>query len=166
MEEDERSRISVRDLRRAVRPLRFIFWGALVVLIDFRVNRVDLLHDTAGMLLICLGVWTLASLRVDATYRGGMLFAAVVAFLSLLGTILEFATPNAFTRGYAEAAGLLEVAALAVFCWMMVRLSRAAELPDVAAYWTRTLKWFLWVYAGLLGLIRAVAALSMMAGRL
>jgi len=160
-----RSRVSVHDLRRAVVSLRLIFWGALIALIDVRINGFDLLSDVAGLGLVSVGAWTLAGLRVDPVYRRGTLFAAVVALLSLLGTILEFAPREAFVRAYGEAVGLLEIAALGVFCAMMVRLSRAAELPDVAADWTRTLKWFLWVYVGLVGLLRAATALWLITGR-
>ena len=164
--DEDRCRVSVRDLRRAVPALRFIFWGALINLVDLRVNGFDLVNDILGMTLVTTGTWTLSTLRIDETYRRGMLFAKVVAILSLVGAVLELAPPSPFARGYAEAVGLLEIAGTAVACAMMVRLSRAAELPDVAADWTRTLKWFLWVYAGLLGLIRAVVALSFLAGRL
>lgn len=162
--DEDRSRLSLRDLRRAVLPLRLVFWGALINLIDVRINDVDLLHDVAGMLLVSAGAWKLASLRVDAGYRRGMLFAAVVALLSLAAAALEPAR-HPLVRGYAELVGLLEVAAMAVACAMMIRLSRAAELPDVAADWTRTWKWFLWIDVGLLGLLRASGTLWLLAGR-
>ena len=40
---------------------------------------------------------------------------------------------------------------------MFEAVRRAAELPDVAADWSLTLKWFLVVYVGLVGLFRAAA---------
>ncbi|HEX7896938.1 MAG TPA: hypothetical protein VF950_04215 [Planctomycetota bacterium] len=163
--DEDRCRVSARDLRRAVPALRLIFWGALINLVDIRVNGVDLLNDIVGTTLVATGAWTLSALRVDEIYRRGMLFAKVVAILSLAGAVLELARPTPFTRGCAEAVGLLEIAGMTVACAMMVRLSRAAELPDVAAHWSRTLKWFLWIEVGLLGLIRAGAALWLAAGR-
>ena len=167
MNEDSegRCRPSIPGLRRAVPSLRFIFWGALINVVDLRINGIDLLNDILGMVLVSIGAWRLAGLRVEATYRKGTLFAAVVALLSLLAAILEHGRATPATRAYGEAVGLLEIAAIGVFGWMMVRLCRAAELPDVAADWTVTLKWFLWVYVGLVGLFRAAAALWLMAGR-
>lgn len=161
---DDRLRLSLGDLRRAVPALRLVFWGALINLVDVRVNGVDVIPDILGMILVTAGAWKLAGLRVDATYRTWTRFSAAMALLSLLAAVLELAKPTPFTRGYAELAGLAEVAGMTVACAMMVRLSRAAELPDVAADWARTLKWFLWIEAGLLGLLRAAAALVALTG--
>jgi hypothetical protein len=165
-------RIPLADLKRAVLPLRFVFWGAVVNIVDItlrsEIGPIDLISDAAGMALVLAGTAKLARLRVDETYRKGTLFAAVVAALSLIRELVAYfprwkAEP--FVRGYGELVGLLEVAAMGVFCAMMVRLARSAELPDVAADWRRTLIWFLWIEVGLLGLLRAATTLWLLAGR-
>lgn len=162
--DDDRPRLSLSDLRRAPPALRLVFWGALINLVDLRVNGVDLVNDILGMTLVALGAWRLARLRVDATYRLWMRFAAGVALAGLLSAILELAPPSPVARSAAELVGLLEVAALTLSCAMMIRLSRAAELPDVAADWANTWKWFLWIEVGLLGLLRAALTLAWLSG--
>jgi hypothetical protein len=167
MNDDDRSSppIPVPHLRRAVSALRLVFWGALICLIDLHINGVDLIHDVAGTVLVALGAWSLSGLRVDETYRTWMRFAAVVAVLSVAAAALEHVPRSGPARAFVEGVGLLEVAALCVGCAMMMRLARAAGLPDVAAHWNVTLRWFLGVYAGLLGLFRGAAALWILAGR-
>lgn len=170
MNDDDRSRLSLADLRRSILPLRLVFWGAVLCVVDFRIRSeigtIDLVSDFAGTALVLAGLWMLSGIRVDAVYRRGMRFAAVAALASLAGQLVDFAPASLqrSARPFVELAGLLEVAAVAVFARMMVRLARSAELPDVAADWARTFKWFLGCFVAPLGLLRAAGMLWLMAG--
>ena len=57
------------DIRSAVRPLRLIFWGGVVWILDFKINGFDLLNDVVAALLVAVGVYRLA--RIDAGERYG-----------------------------------------------------------------------------------------------
>jgi uncharacterized membrane protein len=167
MNDDDRSRIAIPDLRRCITPLRLVFWGGVLNVVDIRVNDIDLVSDLLGTTLMLVGLWKLSGIRVDAAYRKGLLFATLAAALSLVGQLFDFAPPQVrrSAAAFVEFAGFLEVVAVAIFAVMMARLAKAAELPDVAADWRRTLKWFLFCFVAPVGLLRAGATLWVLAGR-
>ena len=170
MNDDERCRLSYRDLCRGIFPLRLVFWGGVLNVVDFEVDsdvgRFDLFSDLAGNALILAGTWLLAQLRVDRTYRRGLLFGVVTAALGLAEEMLDFAPASLrrSTQGFKELVGLMEVIAVGVFALMMIRLARKAEIPDAVADWTRTFKWFLWCYVAPVALLSAAGILWQLAG--
>lgn len=65
--------------------LRLIFWGLVLLLIDVKLDNVDILNDIAGYLVIFAGLRELA--RVDVAFEyakpfaaGGAVAAAVITF--------------------------------------------------------------------------------------
>jgi hypothetical protein len=103
-----------------------IFWGLLLVLLDFRINRVDLFPDFLGYILVAIGCRELAN--VSRHFATANTFAWVSVGLALLGFLLS--------RGVAQVFGLV---ALAVDCAMMwfllggiMELALARQRADLA----------------------------------
>src|SRR3954463_99465 len=71
------------DIRSAVRPLRLIFWGALIWILDFKINGFDVLNDLVGAILVAVGVNGFARLRAGEGYRVLILCVRVVAWISV-----------------------------------------------------------------------------------
>ena len=77
--------VPVRDIRDAIRPLRFIFWGGLICVLDFKVTEMsssggwqfDFLNDFVGMLMIVWGVTQLGKIDVHERYGKALSFVTV-----------------------------------------------------------------------------------------
>ena len=153
----------------AVRPLRRIFWGALLVLLDLTFStttndvgfRLDLLDDTVGMVLITAAVATLRDTRVSPSYAGRMGFVRWVAILALLESILDhFIFPQpALLASLVQALGIAKPVAVLLFCACMRDLCREAMLPEAGRKWHTTLMTFLFLYGIPLALLTLAAIL-------
>lgn len=144
------------DIIHAARPLRWIFWGALLVLADVILSwtsgpigfRLDILDDTVGMLLITAAVGRLQAILVDASYARRMRFIRWVSLLALLDSILQhfiFPKPGLLTF-LLLVLGVAMIAAFLSFCACMRDLCRAATLDEAARMWDRTLVVFVLFY--------------------
>ena len=84
-------------VREAVAPLRFVFWGGLLLILDFTITqttngqgfRCDILDDTVGALLIAVGVFRLSAAPVDERYAKVMRFVKVVCVLGVVETAIK-----------------------------------------------------------------------------
>src|SRR5262245_788226 len=115
---DEGPRPSGEDLLQLVGPQRLVFWGGLICLLDFRVNRFDLLNDVLGMVLITAGVFRLGRIPVARSYSRAMGFVKLVAVLSTIQSFLDqFGIDKPPGMQFLWACfGLVEIAAGAAFC--------------------------------------------------
>lgn len=156
------------DLRRAATPLRLIFWGGLLVILDFRIStpefRFDVLNDFFGMILITVGVFKLAALDETPSYRRGLRFVQVV---SVLGTIkafvghFVFATEPLWDIGW-TLFSLVTLAAIVVFCFTMRLLCRIHGLERPAASWKTTSILFILIYLLPLGAFYVASLVAML----
>ncbi|KAB8141747.1 hypothetical protein F8S13_18575 [Chloroflexia bacterium SDU3-3] len=156
-------------MRSTIHPLRMIFWGLLLCIIDFKIKlgfsgvvyRIDLLSDTIGMILVIVGVS-----RVASTYKGSdvddwFVFSLVCAWPTFGLTILEVFVGDevAWYRFLSSTVGLFSMMATALFCFAMHYVALDSQLPRSADRWKGTaitvLVW--WVGAGIAANIIALA---------
>ena len=166
--------VAVSDIKSVISPLRLIFWGALIVLVDLTygktVNgvgwRFDFLNDAVGMLLIVKGTFRLAKIRVNDSYRTAMRFVTITAVLSLLDAIHShfiYDTPPAVAL-LASLVGIASMIAMVVFCVAMRWLSEAAGLARAARSWKTTTLLMVIVYLIPIGVLSCAAAIAIATG--
>jgi len=77
-------------LDSTLKPLRFIFWGSLLLPFDFELFlgsfRVDLLNDAVGLGLVSAGIYQLEHRRLPGANRFAMRLVLVLALLATLVT--------------------------------------------------------------------------------
>lgn len=153
----------------AARPLRRIFWGALLVLLDVTFSatvnevgfRLDLLDDTVGMVLITAAVATLRGMSMNPSYAARMGFVRWVSILALIESILDhFIFPQpALLALFVQTLGFAKILAVLLFCACMRDLCREAMMPEAGRKWSTTLVLFFLLYGIPIGLL-TIAAMS------
>ena len=125
-------------LAGAVDPLRSVYWGALVVLVDITFFGFDVLVDFIGWLIVLGGAIGLFRLPMGWRFRQRMLFTALVSILFLL----RGALPGSAVARHADwipqvigAVLVLGSIALGVICLAMARASRAGACGRAAEAW-------------------------------
>jgi len=144
MHDDLGPEIPARQILQTVIPaLTLIFVGAVICAIDFtfKFNGVgcDVFNDVIGTILIAIGVFRLAPLRVHERFELAMLFVRVAAILAIFNAFLG----NFSLSGWAFSLGrstmnLIALAGIIVFCFAMHWLSLAAGLREAARSWLWT----------------------------
>lgn len=166
--------ISVRDIRETISPLRLIFWGGLICVLDFSFSQTvngegwtfDVLNDFVGMLMITCGVFRLAKVTVHDRYRSAMSFVSVLAVLSCLDALhahFLYDTP-AVLSFLLSVLGVAAMIATVVFCVAMRRLSAEAGLRISATSWRTTILLFVFIYLIPLGLLYSATGVAIAAG--
>lgn len=155
------------DVARAVRPLKMIFWGALLVVLDFRINGFDLLNDTIGMILITIAVFSLAQIRVDDRYWTMMSFVRIMSAVALAkSVVVQIPMRGSTGMGVLLAlTSLIGLIATMVFFAAMRRLCQSGGLSRSARSWTTTLTLFAVIYLIPMGLFYAIALFCMASGK-
>jgi hypothetical protein len=162
------------DLRRVRGPLRLIFWGALLCLLDFSFTsttngegfKFDILNDFLGMILISVGIFRLAGLTVTRSYARAMIFLRIVTVLSTVKAFFDhfiFSAPPALNF-LQTTYGLFELAAIIVFCLTMRLVCVREGLEGPAASWKTTTILFVIIYALPLGAFYLAAAGAILLG--
>ena len=151
------------DVRDAVGPLRLVFWGGLLCVLDFKINNFDILNDFLGAILIAVGVARLARFPVHERYLGWMLFVKVVAILHVFTAffamfMLHPPEPIAFLL---TAFHLATLAATIAFCVAMRWLCMDSGLDRSAESWQLTTILVTVLLAAPSALLALVALLSM-----
>lgn len=165
--------LSWEDVHAATRPLRFIFFGGLLCIVDVTISetvngvgwRFDILNDTVGAILITVGVFRLARAPVPGPYARAMAFVKVVAVVSIAQTVLKyFVFPRPSLLSVAlSLLGFCQLAATMLFCLAMRWFCEAAGLAPVARSWRTTFLLFCFLYVlplALLELMGLVTALT------
>lgn len=143
-------------------PLRGIFWGGLLCVLDFHISstsngegwRFDFLNDFAGMLVITWAVFRLSRIEVEPRYAIAMLFLKIVAVLGCAKALhghLIYDTPLLISL-LINLQGFLAMAATVIFCVAMQWLSRHVGLERSAGSWKVTTILFIVLYLIPLGL--------------
>ena len=155
------------EIHRAVGPLRLVFWGALLCVLDFRFNGFDILNDTIGTLLIAFGVWGLAALPVvEPSYRPRFQFMQVVAILAIAHSIyaqLPIDSPPPVSL-LINLFGIAKLIAVVLFCMAMMQACGEADLIRATESWALTRNLFFWIYAIPIGLMHIGGCLAMITG--
>lgn len=72
--------------------LQFLFWGGIFLIVDFRLNDFDILHDFAGHLLAIAGALYLISgaSLLEKTTKIFTWIVAVIVFVNFVASIVNF----------------------------------------------------------------------------
>lgn len=162
------------DLRSAVRPLRWIFWGGLLCVIDVHYSTVtngrgwhfDFLSDVVGMALIVAGLVRLLAVPVHDRYATVLRVCTAVAVLELLDAVRGHFIqpwPTPVVVG-ASLLHLLGFVATALFCVAMRWMCDAHGLADASRSWRTTLILFLVAWVIPLGMLQLVLLGSLLSG--
>jgi hypothetical protein len=162
-------------VKRAITPLRLVFWGGLVCIFDLTYSQTvngrgfkfDLLDDALGALLISIGVFRLAAIRVPGSYSVAMMFVQAVSVVGVLKAIGDhFILPLPPPVHFAfHVFGIISLVAIIVFCVAMRWLCDAFILPKASGSWTVTIVLFVVIYVVPLGILYLLGLASMASGR-
>ena len=137
-----------RPLRNAVRPLRCVFWGALLCVLDITIDGFDLLPDTLGLVILGFGIVPLLPFADNPSYKTPMYFVVVVYVVSLLDTVratLSLQVPAGYDV-FERLLSLAEPAAVVIFVGCMRKLCAWHRRILAEASWRKTEKLWLWIY--------------------
>lgn len=162
-------------LAATITPLRLIFWGSLLCLIDISFSQTvngsgfkfDLLDDFIGMTLIAVGVFRFARFAPSHSYAKSMAFVKVVAVVSTFKALIDhvaFRAPDVWNFAWTFFS-LAELAAVILFCSNMHLLCRALELDGPARSWKTTATLFVCIFAVPLGLFYSASLVAMLIGK-
>lgn len=162
------------EIVHAVRPLRHIFWGALLVLLDVAFTltsggegfRIDILNDTLGMALITAAVARLRGIPVSASHAARMKFIHWVSILVVIESAIDhliFARPWLLTFLW-QILGMAKIVALLLFCACMRDLCVEGMLARAARRWRTTLVLFVFLYGIPFGSLQIAGLITMLAG--
>jgi len=162
--------VSTHEIERSITPLRCVFWGSLLCVLDITFSetspsggwRFDILNDFVGMLLIVWGVMRLATFDVHGRYGKAMRFVTVVAVLSCVDAFQAhfIYAKSSMLAFLLSLLGVAAMVATVVFCVAMRWLSEEADLPRAAGSWRKTTILFVVIYLIPLGLFYAAAAIA------
>jgi hypothetical protein len=154
--------VTVADIRQTITPLRLVFWGGLICVININIDGFDIVNNFIGAILILVGVRRLARIPVDERYRKRMLFVCLMAWSACATTFLG----NFHIRWPEPATWLLlllfpvQLVAVTVFCTAMRLLSAEASLVKSGRSWGITTVLVTVVYVIPITLLTVSAALG------
>jgi hypothetical protein len=162
--------LAPRDILTTITPLRLVFWGCLLCLIDVHSNwnfdgqvwKIDILSDAIGALMIAWGAFRLSMLRVSGWYSAAMCFVLMVAGLAVpiaLHDHLVYDQPQ-WISGALQLAPVVGLIATVVFCMAMRRLSAAADLEHSERSWRTTTQLVVFISLIPIGIVHAAGALA------
>lgn len=153
------------DPARVVRGLWLIFWGTLVIVLDFSINGFDLLNDVIGYVLVLIGVLRLAGQDGGPGYAGRMKFVTPMAILALVLSVLRQLPLPPEVFGMVAWLSLPILVGTIVFFDAIRQMSGHRGLMRSRASWSVTLLLFLAVYVAPLALFWAVIGLMLLLRR-
>lgn len=160
------------DIIHAARSLRWIFWGALLVLLDIIFSmtfgeigfRLDLLDDTPGMLLIIAAVGPLRGIGMGGWYATRMVFVHWVAIIALLDSVVQhFIFPKPWLLAFVSLVlPFVMIGSMLVLCVCMRDVCQAATLSEAARKWQRAFVLFL-IFNGIPSILLVMVAPGVLA---
>ncbi|MCO6045877.1 hypothetical protein NG895_18410 [Aeoliella sp. ICT_H6.2] len=147
-------------ISQAILPLRLVFWGGLLCVLDFTFSysttvnghtsgvRFDILNDLLGMLLLTFGVYRLKQFDLDGKYRDYMRIVLVVSMINCVIALMDhfvFSRPTLLSVGE-QLVSIVTLVATVLFCTAMMQLAQAYALHRSAESWqfTRLLVIVIW----------------------
>ena len=149
------------NIKQAITPLRMIFWGGILCVLDFSISsshsvnghvrtgfRFDLLNDFVGMILITIAVVKLAKFRVDSSYRKQMLFVFICCLLGCVKSFFgHFIFPTSSVLTFlSSSTGIASLLAAILFATAMSNLASHHGMFNSESNWlfTRLLMFIFW----------------------
>lgn len=159
-----------RDASEMVNPLRMVFWGVLVIALDFHLTwpggfRLDLINDVVGAILVLRGVIGLRSQAIGDSWMKSMGFVEVIAWITVVGAVidhfvLELPAP---LLSIGLVVGFLKMLAVLVFCRAMREVCEMYGFERSVLSWRLSSALYLWLYIlpmSLLGIGFMISALQ------
>jgi len=167
--------VPIHEIRSTITPLRAIFWGGLLCLIDIYYKqllngegwRFDILSDVVGALMMVWGVYRLSLVRVSGSYLTAVMFVLTIAGLAVVDAVhghFVYQKPQWLSL-LMHIYGIAAYCAYVVFCMAMRTLCRAWGLVESERSWRTTMLLFLFIYLIPLGLLNAVSAIVTLSGK-
>lgn len=156
------------NLNQAIWPLRLIFWGMLICVIDITYTetvrasgeligggRFDFVNDIVGCIMIAIGVNKLRKYLVSDRYSSWMSFVFWISVIDCFGAVHEhFLYPRSAPWQFVLSVyGLVELLAVLMFCECMRLWSESFHFPRSAKSWLWTWRLLAWIQVVPLGLI-------------
>lgn len=151
------------SIRSAIVPLRLVFWGGLLCVLDIHFSqtsngrgfRFDILNDFIGMLMITTAVFRLAAFDAGDRYRFSMTLVRIAAVLATLKALQAHVIYEAgpFVSAILTIVGFFNLVATVMFCRCMRWLAETLDLSRSAASWRVTTILFFWIYLVPIGLL-------------
>lgn len=170
-------------IKRAITPLRLIFWGLLICIIDLNLIetttiaypgttvsegfKFDILNDVIGTLLIACAVFRLASIPVHRRYRAVMKFLKIVSVLSVLDAIRDHyitVWPPLIELSL-KLFDLITLVAVVAFCIAMRWFCQEAGLKVAARSWRFTTIIFVVFFLLPIGFVDLIIMLAIASGK-
>jgi hypothetical protein len=167
-----------RSIQAAITPLRMIFWGGLLCVLDFKFNETrngegwsfDVLSDAVGVLLILIGVIRLREIgpgpgmaRAPSGKLGFAAFAAVLALGKAIHGHFLYRVPDEMTL-ILTTVSLLSLVGIVGFCTAMQDMCRDWGLDRSRGKWRATAILFGFIYVAPLGLLYVYMAAAQLSG--
>ena len=148
----------IADARRARNALVMLFYGSLLVMVDVRIGKVDLVPDVIGLVLVSFALVGLVPQVPDAEAVRWLRAATMVAVVTIPVSMLADldVPPHAFWR-LTETA--LQLGGLVVTSIGMEDLTRAAALPVSYATWRRV-RWLAVAFVFVMVVAMPIAAVG------
>ena len=158
--------VTRHDIQRIIIPLRLIFWGGIICVLDISINNFDILNDFIGSILIAIGVFQIATVEIHDRYSNAMLFVKIMAILGCIRALFEnfSAEIPPLLGGLFALIGFAEMIAIVVFCVAIGWLSREAKLDVSEKSWQTTTILFTIIYLIPLGLFYLIAVFASATG--
>lgn len=159
-------RLAPGGIESLIGPLRLVFWGGLLCVLDVKFNGFDLLNDVLGALLLAWGVLRLGCTQIHERYRLAMLFVQVMALLYVAQAInayVRYEFPRPLTL-LLHLYGIAKMAATVVFCMAMRWMCIATGLTRSERSWKTTMILFAAIYLIPWGLLHVVWIVCLIAG--
>lgn len=123
---------------------RMVFFGTLIVVLDFEINGFDLINDVVGAGLVVAGVVKVSNAGLGGRFA---LPAVLVSAVWFVTTIVEtFVLLPALLAG---AAGLILLAAAILDLLLFRHACRQLALDEAASSWSTSLALATWIWGGL-----------------
>ena len=160
--------MEITDIQRCVSPLRLIFWGSIICVVDLSIDGFDIANDVIGIVMITCGVFSLSNLRVNDRYAAAMTYVKIIAVISIFTTLLNQFHYNDMPNFFSvllQLLGLAKMIAIVVFCVAMGWLCKAASLEKSQQSWKVTTTLFTAIYLIPLGLLHIVGIAAGITGK-
>jgi hypothetical protein len=159
--------LSPGEIKRAIGPLRLIFWGGMICVLDFKFNGFDVINDVVGTIMIAWGVFKLSEFRIDERYRSAMLFVKIISILCIAQAIhahFNYRIPRVIAF-LLHVLGIAKMLATVLFCVAMRWLSTAAGLTRSRESWKVSAILFAVIYLVPFGLLHFVWIVCLITGK-
>lgn len=163
-----------QEISKIILPLRLIFWGGLICVIDLSISstangvgwKIDILDDLVGMLMITWALHVLSSVKVNHSYKVLMTIILVIAVLASIEAFHDhfiYEIPEVISFLFFVFA-IIKLLAIVAWCIAMRWLSIKAGLLESVKSWKVTTWLFIIIYLIPLGLFNLACIFAILLG--